>query len=156
MRRIFETDAVIIAALILVAGTYKLTTSEDVQTGFVRLVQLLRGNSESEQTSQSVNTVPESDTVGSSPLTPADALPPTAHNDAAGIEVLSPVAVTNRSSIARQSPVSSNEQLDLAVARGRERLARRRVHAVEFSYTSGYTRPCSPSYPVRPSCGRIH
>lgn len=171
MRRIFETDAVIIAALILVVGTYKLATSEDVQDGFVRLVQQLRNNPESTQTNGSADStasVAESDPVGSSSSSPSSpssavrtsvpAVPrqlATRDEAAAAIDVLPPDSDANHASTAQPTPTATHEQPAQAMARGRERLATSRVYVLEFANRSGYTRSCLPSRTVRSSCGRI-
>jgi len=149
MRRIFETDAVIIAALILVAGTYKMTTSEDVQNGFVRLVQQLRNDSEVPQPNDQVA---QPETVNS---TISDSTKPDDIDDIAGVEFLPPAADVSLSQHGRPPLSTYDEQLAQAVARGRERLAKSRVHAVEIHQTSGYTRSCSPRGTVRSSCGQL-
>ena len=160
MRRFFETDAVIIAALVLVAGTYKLATSDDVQAGFVRLVQQLRDVSDSTETATTTTAAPapESGTIGlmSSSSDRADSPQFTRRDsETAGIDVLPPASPANLSPHTRQSPSTSDEQLAQAVARGRERLAKSRVRASEFADTFVHSRSCSLSSKTRLSCRRI-
>ena len=140
MRRVFETDAVIIAVLLLLVGTYKLTTSDNVQAGFVRLTERLTRDTQPVPTQDRADADSGSQPAATTRRDLGDV------TQEAGIEVLprrSSVVVTT--AIAEQS-----EALQQAVLRGRQRLSEARCEYVEIPSTSRYAarRP-----PILTGCG---